>query len=588
MRSPFKFLDPYELRDRDAFFGREAEVRELYNLVTKNRLTFVYGPSGTGKTSLVQCGLAAKFGGVDWLPVFVRRGANLNLSLWTHLAVALGGPLTAAHPAFADTSRPPGAVANERTGADLAQAVTTLYRRYLRPVYLIFDQFEELFILGASDDAAEREPFYEAIAELLDEDLPCRLLFILREDYFGHLNHFEKIVPELYGRKLRVEPMSRDNLRRVVTGSCAAYQIALEDPRRSPDAILDNMLPGKGAVHMPYVQVYLHMLYQEAVTRQHPGLADEAPWPHVVFDRAVIDAVGPITDVLGRFLKEQEAAIARQLAQRHADVPDDVVRQVLDVFVSEQGTKAPVFYDVGRDGIVRPHVQGRLDHLPPVLVSAALFELENSRLLRRSEDELELAHDSLAALIDQQRTAEQRQLAEVRRRLETGYREHVDSDGAYFFDRGQLARIEPFLPRLRLEPTWAAFLDQSRADVEREEHAEAARAHRELELAQAKLAVERRARLRQGVLTAVAVVVGIVSTLLWRESTAQRAIAVQENCNFKSEQLERLRLEKTRYEQEAQTFRKAGETLNEAAWRAEVVRIDSAMSGLTLEVDNCR
>ena len=67
MKSPFKFLDPYDIADRDAFFGRDAEIAELYNLITKNRLTFLYGPSGSGKTSLVKCGLASRFEAIDWL-----------------------------------------------------------------------------------------------------------------------------------------------------------------------------------------------------------------------------------------------------------------------------------------------------------------------------------------------------------------------------------------------------------------------------------------------------------------------------------------------------------------------------------------
>ena len=32
-KSPFKFLDSYTKEDRDIFFGREAEVEELYQKV---------------------------------------------------------------------------------------------------------------------------------------------------------------------------------------------------------------------------------------------------------------------------------------------------------------------------------------------------------------------------------------------------------------------------------------------------------------------------------------------------------------------------------------------------------------------------
>ena len=482
MKSPFKFLDPYEFEDRDAFFGRDAETKELYNLVTKNRLTFVYGPSGTGKTSLVQCGLANRFGGVDWLPIFVRRGENINEVLRREIAKALGE----------------GAAFD----GDFPAAVGALFNRYLRPVYLIFDQFEELFILG---NTAEQQAFYDTIAELLEAELPCRILFILREDYFGHLNQFEKTVPELYHRKLRVEPMSRDNLRAVVAGSCKVFNIGFDDARRAPERIMDNILADKSGIHMPYVQVYLHMLYQEAAKE---GLSP------LRFTDAVIGKVGPITDVLGRFLQEQKTEIFKNLQQNPAFAapPEDVVSQVLDVFVSKEGTKAPVGYALAPDGRLTLNGEAArvLAVLPPVLVSATIRELEKSRILRRSDDALELAHDTLAALIDQQRSAELRQLRDIRQRIETGYGEHTDSKGAYFFNKGQLARIEPFLTKLALASAQAEFLENSRAEAERLENAEKERVARELRLAEDKLAAEERARKRQRFFTWV---IGAVALL---------------------------------------------------------------------------
>ena len=80
-KSPFKFLDPYGIEDFSSFFGREKEVRELYEHVNKNRIVLVYGQSGTGKTSIIKCGLANTFEPSDWLPFFVRRNTNINNSL---------------------------------------------------------------------------------------------------------------------------------------------------------------------------------------------------------------------------------------------------------------------------------------------------------------------------------------------------------------------------------------------------------------------------------------------------------------------------------------------------------------------------
>ena len=79
--SPYKFLDAYTKEDRDIFFGREKETEELYQNIFESKLILLYGVSGTGKTSLINCGLANKFEESDWLPVNIRRGPDINTSL---------------------------------------------------------------------------------------------------------------------------------------------------------------------------------------------------------------------------------------------------------------------------------------------------------------------------------------------------------------------------------------------------------------------------------------------------------------------------------------------------------------------------
>jgi formylglycine-generating enzyme required for sulfatase activity len=147
------------------------------------------------------------------------------------------------------------------------------------------------------------------------------------------------------------------------------------------------------------------------------------------------------------------------------------------------------------------------------LISETVIELEKSRILRRSDDSFELAHDSLAALIDEQRSVEQRHLRDIRRRIETGYREHVDSGGAYFFDKGQLGRIEPFLSKLVLEPEQAEFLEKSQIEAARIDNVEKERAARELKLVEGKLLVEEQARKRQRYFTRLVAGVAIVALI---------------------------------------------------------------------------
>lgn len=88
-QSPFKFLDSYTKDDRDIFFGCDREIEEMYQKVFESKILLVYGISGTGKTSLINCGLANKFEDTDWLPVNVRRGRNMTESLVQGLGKAV-------------------------------------------------------------------------------------------------------------------------------------------------------------------------------------------------------------------------------------------------------------------------------------------------------------------------------------------------------------------------------------------------------------------------------------------------------------------------------------------------------------------
>ena len=119
----------------------------------------VYGRSGTGKTSLIQCGLTSKFSPTNWLPIMVRRGTNINASLAEAIAAHAITPIPA--------------------GTTLTEAIRSIYLDHLRPIYLIFDQFEELFVIGSKD---EQERFYGAVQAILNANIACRIIVSLREE----------------------------------------------------------------------------------------------------------------------------------------------------------------------------------------------------------------------------------------------------------------------------------------------------------------------------------------------------------------------------------------------------------------------
>ena len=76
-KNPIKFLDSYGRNDYDIFFGRDTETSDLYEKVEKSNIVLLYGMSGTGKTSLINCGLENIYQEDQRIFVYVRKGNNI-------------------------------------------------------------------------------------------------------------------------------------------------------------------------------------------------------------------------------------------------------------------------------------------------------------------------------------------------------------------------------------------------------------------------------------------------------------------------------------------------------------------------------
>ena len=55
--NPFPGLRPFRIEESHLFFGREGQSDEVLLKLSKNRFVGVIGPSGSGKSSFVYCGV---------------------------------------------------------------------------------------------------------------------------------------------------------------------------------------------------------------------------------------------------------------------------------------------------------------------------------------------------------------------------------------------------------------------------------------------------------------------------------------------------------------------------------------------------
>jgi hypothetical protein len=298
IRTPFKFLDPYTKADRDIYFGRDGEIEELYSRLLASGLLPIDGVSGSGKTSLVQCGLADKLEAADGVTVTVRRGSNILAALDAELGRHAVTPFA--------------------SGAPLEKRVRSLYLDHFKPIHLVFDPIEELFIFG---DREERWAFGLALKELSTLERDLRLIFVVREEYLGAMTELEPILPELLRNGMRVGRMDRHQAREAIEGPCRQCQVEIESGLAGE--ILTRLAPAEATVELTYLQVVMDRLYRQAV--------EQAPDRHAP-THAGVATLGRLDNVLGRFLEEQLAALDNPLAGE----------ALLKAMVSGDGTRRPM------------------------------------------------------------------------------------------------------------------------------------------------------------------------------------------------------------------------------------------------------
>jgi hypothetical protein len=416
--SPFKFLDPYERSDKAVFFGRDAEVDALYKLVFQTNLVLVYGTSGTGKTSLIQCGLANRFQPSDWFDLFVRREEDINASLARAIRARADTPI-------ADT-------------ASVVEAVQSLYLDHLRPIYLIFDQFEELFIMGS---VAEQQAFFDTIAALLAAKVSVKIIISMREEYLARLHQYESIVPTLFDKRLRVEPMSMANVEAVILGTTAAHTITLQHGTDTAQAIIANLDDDRVGVQLAYLQVYLAKLYDLATEP-----TDGTP---ITFTDADVAAAGKLGDIMADFLVDQTVAIQQRLSASHKGIDPLAAQHILEAFVTVEGTKQPM---------TKAELAARLPALIPML-DHAIEQFQSARILRVNDGRIELAHDSLARHIAGRRSEERKLYAQIEKIVRDRIAAFPQTKS--YMNREELAVVRSSRASLELTESEARFVDKS-------------------------------------------------------------------------------------------------------------------------------
>lgn len=230
---PYRGLAAFQPEDADRFFGRQTLVADLVDRLDHNRVLFVIGPSGSGKSSVVRAGLipairAGAIAGSDRWPVPLfspRSDPTAELSYQIRRIADAVEPRGSAHDGSSSVLR---AVELRR----LTDSITARDSGLL----MVVDQFEELFTLN---QRREQEAFIEMLAAVTDPvGSRVRAVIAMRADFYGICATFPWLARGVAANQVLVGPMGRADLKKAIEQPAGAAGLRLEDGL--VDAVLED------------------------------------------------------------------------------------------------------------------------------------------------------------------------------------------------------------------------------------------------------------------------------------------------------------------------------------------------------------
>ena len=290
---PYRGLARFEPGDAGLFFGRGQLTDRLLELTSSRRFTAVFGPSGSGKSSLLRAGLIPRL-----------RAPEATGPQPAALRVLTPGE----HPLRAHEQR----LIPKDTDGD---------------TWLIVDQFEELYTL--CHDPAERDQFIDRLLAATDPGSRLRVVIAVRADFLGRCAEHAALTAALQDGTVLAGPMSRDELREAVVSPAQAGGLVVE--RSLTARIVDEVEGEPGA--LPLMS---HALLVTWHRRKGRVLTEEA-----------YEAAGGLYGAVARTAER----VFSRLTHGQAEVARRILLRLITPGEGTQDTRRPVTRaELGADG----------------------------------------------------------------------------------------------------------------------------------------------------------------------------------------------------------------------------------------------
>lgn len=225
VRNPFPGLRPFLENEEQFFFGRESQTDVMVDKLAASRFLTVIGSSGSGKSSLVNCGLRVALhggsmssAGTHWRIAQFRPGGDPIGAMARALAAegvlfqqfeSAGMPLADIFETNLRMSRMGlvDVVEQARCGDDVN-------------VLVVVDQFEELFRFRQKVDKGDTIAFVNLLLETCRQAAKHRIYIVLtmRSDFLGDCSRYPGLAETINDGQYLVPQMTREERRLAIKG----------------------------------------------------------------------------------------------------------------------------------------------------------------------------------------------------------------------------------------------------------------------------------------------------------------------------------------------------------------------------------
>ena len=552
--NPFPGLRPFREDEEPLFFGREAQVDAMVDKLAATRFLAVVGTSGSGKSSLVNCGL------VPALHRGLMAGAG---SVWRVATLRPGNrPLRALAEALARPEKlgPQQADGSGFTPAEMMEALLRMSKLGLVDAFeqarlpvnhnllVVVDQFEELFryqalalsvtpapLAGNGEDATA---FVNLLLEVgAHPELPVHIVLTMRSDFLGECAQFFGLPETINRGQFLVPRMTRDERRLAIAGPVGVGGAEI-------DPVLLTRLVNDVGDNPDQLSILQHALNRTWARWQQDGGRGALGLPHY-------EAVGTMAHALNQHAEEAFGELAEG---RPRVLAEALFKAITDKVTDARGTRRPTRLDT-----LGEITGASAAELTPVIEvfrhPSRSFLMPPAGTALRPDSPIDISHESLMRVWDRLRAwgdEEARSAQTFRRLAETAELERIGESA--LLRQPDLQFALNWRQRQQPNAAWAAryrdgfaamldFLQRSQSAFEQETRVEAERREEQARIQQQ----QRRWRYVLFVMLPVILVlagVSMTAIIFWNDAVLAKEEAVLAKDEADSAKLKALDAEK--------------------------------------------